>query len=321
MTNGHPPVLVIGAGVIGLTTAITLAEHGHPVIVATRDDPAHTTSAAAGALWGPWLVQPRDRVLRWAAHTLAVLRDLATDPATTGVRIAAGRDITTHDYPPPDWAGLLPDRRPCRPDELPPGYTHGTRYTAPLADMPHHLTYLVERLKAAGGTLTTATITSLYDAAAHAPIVINCTGLGARELASDPTIYPIRGQHLIVTNPGLTDFTEADTGDSPDLIAIYPHGPHAVLGGTAQPELYDPNPDPTTAHAILNRCAEIEPRLHDATVLDHRVGHRPTRPTIRLEPEPLSGALIIHNYGHGGAGYTLAWGCAHQVADLVAVNS
>lgn len=315
------PVLVIGAGIIGLTTAITLAERGQPVTVVTRDDPSTTTSASAGALWGPWLVQPRNRVLAWAAHTLTVLRELATDPETTGVRMATGRDITREDYPPPDWASLLADRRPCPPDQLPPGYLHGTRYTAPLADMPRHLAYLTERLTAAGGIIETTTITSLDQATAHSPIVINSAGLGAAELADDPTVYPIRGHHVIVTNPGLTEWTEADTGESPDLIAIYPHGPHAILGGTAQPGTYDPNPDEATANAILQRCTAVEPRLQDAQITGHRIGHRPTRPTIRLETEHRGTARIIHNYGHGGAGYTLSWGCAQAAAEAATART
>lgn len=313
--NTPRPALVIGAGIIGLTTAITLAERGHPVTVVTRDDPGTTTSASAGALWGPWLVQPRNRVLAWAAHTLTVLRRLAADPDVTGVRMAAGRDITREDYPPPDWAHLLNDRRPCTPDELPPGYRHGTHYTAPLADMPRHLTYLTNRLTAADGTIENTTITSLDQAAAHSPIVINSAGLGAGELARDPTIYPIRGHHVITDNPGLNEWTEADTGDSPDLIAIYPHGDHVILGGTAQARRYDPHPDEPTAHDILQRCTTIEPRLSDARILGHRIGHRPTRPTIRLETEQLGTSRIIHSYGHGGAGYTVSWGCAQSVAE------
>ena len=73
-------VVVIGAGVIGLTSAVQLAEAGHRVSVVAAEPPRATTSAVAGALWGPWLVEPRERVLPWAAHTLTVLRELAGQP-------------------------------------------------------------------------------------------------------------------------------------------------------------------------------------------------------------------------------------------------
>ncbi|MGH3922002.1 MAG: FAD-dependent oxidoreductase [Pseudonocardiaceae bacterium] len=311
------PVLVIGAGVIGLSTAVTLAETGHPVLVRTAEPLTATTSAVAGALWGPWLVQPRAQVLRWAEHTLTALRDLAAHPGT-GVRLVAGVEVSDRRHDPPDWAHLLPDRRPCTPDELPAGYTHGTHATLPLLDMPTYLTYLSDRLTAAGGTIQIEPVTSLDDVARHSPLIANCTGLGARTLVPDHHVHTIRGHHVIVTNPGLTDFIEADTDDSPDLIAIYPHPGHVILGGTAEPGRWDRDPDPATGHAILDRCTRLEPRLTDARVLDHLVGLRPTRPHVRvdLQRHP-SGATIAHNYGHGGAGVSLSWGCAKEITDLL----
>jgi D-amino-acid oxidase len=314
---GTKDVAVLGAGVIGLTTAVTLAEGGHSVLVRTAEPPGATTSAAAGALWGPWLAEPRDRVLGWARHTLDVLTRLATQHGT-GVRMTAGKDISTRHHQPPGWFGLLPDARPCTPGELPAGYPHGVRYTAPLVDMPAHLSYLTGRLAAAGGTIEISPVTTLQEAAALAPIVLNCTGVGARALASDDTLCPVRGQHLVTTNPGISQFTEVDTGDSPDLIAIYPHEDHLVLGGTAEPGRWDRQPSPQTAAAILARCTAIEPRLRMAQIIGHRVGLRPTRDEVRLEERASTGhARLVHNYGHGGAGVSLAWGCALEVATLI----
>ncbi|MGH8922320.1 MAG: FAD-dependent oxidoreductase [Actinomycetes bacterium] len=311
-----PPVLVIGAGVIGLSTAVTLAETGYPVLVRTAEPPATTTSAVAGALWGPWLVEPRSRVLRWAEHTLTVLCDLAAHPGT-GVRLASGIEVSDVPHDPPDWAHLLPERRACTPDELPAGYAYGTHCTVPLVDMPTYLTYLSDRLVAAGGTIQIEPVTSLDDIALHLPLIVNCTGLGARTLVPDNQIHAVRGHHVVVTNPGLTDFIEADTGDSPDLIAIYPHPNHMVLGGTAQAGKWDRNPDPATGRAILDRCTRIEPRLADTQIIDHLVGLRPTRPHVRvdLQRHP-SGATIAHSYGHGGAGVSLSWGCAAEITDM-----
>jgi D-amino-acid oxidase len=314
---GTGDVAVLGAGVIGLTTAVTLAEGGHRVLVRTAEPPGATTSAAAGALWGPWLAEPRDRVLGWASHTLDALTRLATQPGT-GVRMTAGTDISASHHQPPAWFGLLPDARPCRPGELPAGYPHGVCYTAPLVDMPVHLSYLARRLQAAGGSIEISPVATLQEAAALAPVVVNCTGLGARALASDDTLCPVRGQHLVTTNPGISQFTEVDTGDSPDLIAIYPHAGHLVLGGTAEPGRWDREPSPQTAAAILARCTALEPRLRTAEITGHRVGLRPTRSEVRLEEQTGTGhARLIHNYGHGGAGVSLAWGCAHEVAGLI----
>jgi D-amino-acid oxidase len=314
-------IVVVGAGVIGLTTAVRLAELGHQVDVVTAEPPRATTSAVAGALWGPWLAEPRDRVLPWAAHTLKMLRELA-GLSSSGVRVATGVEVARRIYDPPDWAGLLPDRTPCTSEELPPGYLHGVRYSAPLVDMPVYLDYLLTRLRAAGGTLSIDRLVSLDDASADPRVVIvNCSGVGARQLVPDPEVFPIRGYHVVATNPGLTEFLEADTEDPVNLLAIYPHRDHVVLGGTAEPGAWNREPDDAVAAAIVSRCARLEPRLAEATIIEHRVGLRPTRSTVRVESERSAGGrLIIHNYGHGGAGVTLSWACAQEVASLVSAT-
>lgn len=313
-------VVVLGAGVIGLTTAITLAEQGRRVLVRTAEPPGATTSAAAGALWGPWQAKPHNRVLAWAGHTLDVLTALAGEPGT-GVRMACGNDISTRHHQPADWFDLLLDVRPCAPDELPSGYTHGVHYTAPLVDMPVHLDYLARRLRAANGTIEINPVATLHEATVLAPIVVNCTGLGARTLVEDDTLRPIRGQHLVTTNPGITEFTEVDTGDSPDLIAIYPHSDHLVLGGTAESGVWDRQPSLETAEAILARCTALDARLFAVEIIGHRVGLRPARTEVRLEERPgPDGGRVFHNYGHGGAGVSLAWGCANYAATLIGTS-
>lgn len=313
-----PPVVVIGAGVIGLTAAIVLSERGYPVQVLTADLPPATTSAVAGALWGPWLVEPRARVLEWSQETLRVLHILANEP-DSGVRIATGREVTNHAYAPPDWARLLPNRARLQPHELPTGYSHGVRYSAPLIDMPVHLAYLTNRLEQAGGSIQQRRLTSLADATdERRTVIVNCTGLGARQLVPDPDLYPVRGYHLVTTNPGLSEFLEADTGHDVNLLAIYPHANHVVLGGTAEPYVWERQLDETIARAILNRCLAIEPKLAGAQILEHRIGLRPTRPRIRLDiAQSPNNVSVIHCYGHSGAGVSLAWGCAAEIANRV----
>ncbi|WP_069461849.1 FAD-dependent oxidoreductase [Actinacidiphila rubida] len=308
-------VTVIGAGVSGLTTAIVLAEDGHRVQVVAEEIPGRT-SLAAGAMWGPYLVEPKDKVDRWSRHSLDVFRTLASEP-NTGVRITSGIEASRHADAPPDWATTLPGFQPCEPDALPPGFTTGYRFEVPLIDMPVYLDYLQTRLIAACATLTQAAVTSLDDPALS-PVVVNCTGLGARQLAADTDLRPIRGQHVVVTNPGLTEFFSEDTGTSPDLLCIYPHGDTVVLGGAAVASRGDLDPDPEAAEAILRRCAAAEPRLAQAQVLAHRIGVRPTRPAVRVEAERRAdGRIVLHNYGHGGAGVTLSWGCAREVESMI----
>ncbi|MEU9608710.1 FAD-dependent oxidoreductase [Streptomyces sp. NPDC048057] len=317
MTAGER-VVVAGAGVAGLTTAVVLAEAGASVHVIAEQIPGGT-SLAAGAMWGPYLVEPKDKVDEWGQRSLEVFRELAEDPAT-GVRLTSGIEASRTAESPPDWATALPGFQPCESTEQPTGFTAGYRFTVPLIDMPTYLDYLLRRLDAAGGTVEQRRLTSLADAG-PATVIVNCTGLGAKVLAPDSDLRPIRGQHVVVTNPGLTEFFSEDTGSSQDLLCIYPHGDTVVLGGTAIDSEGDLAPDDKVAASILARCAEVEPRLAEARVLEHRIGARPTRDAVRLEMERAEdGTVVVHNYGHGGAGVTLSWGCAEEVGALLSAT-
>ncbi|MYR41582.1 FAD-dependent oxidoreductase [Streptomyces sp. SID5910] len=311
-------VVVVGAGVAGLTTAVVLAEAGASVHVIAEQVPG-VTSLAAGAMWGPYLVEPKDKVEQWGQRSLDIFRRLAEDP-DTGVRLTSGIEASRTAETAPDWATTLPGFRPCEPAELPDGFTSGYRFTVPLIDMPSYLDYLLSRFRNAGGLVEHRRLTSLSDAA-PASVIVNCAGLGARDLVPDPDLRPIRGQHVVVTNPGLTEFFSEDTGLSPDLLCFYPHGDTVVLGGTAIDGEGGLAPDGTAAASILARCAEVEPRLTQTRVLEHRIGARPTRAKVRVEEETREdGTVVVHNYGHGGAGVTLSWGCAEEARSLLSVK-
>jgi D-amino-acid oxidase len=139
-----------------------------------------------------------------------------------------------------------------------------------------------------------------------AATVVNCTGIGARELVPDEQLTPVRGQVVIVANPGVTEWFVGET-DPP--VYFFPHGDTVLLGGTAG--------HTRTGEDIRDRCAEVEPRLKDAPILQTRTGLRPTRPEVRLAVERLGASTVVHNYGHGGAGITLSWGCAAEVLRLL----
>jgi D-amino-acid oxidase len=303
-------VLVVGAGVTGLTTAVTLAEAGLPVKILSAGTGSATTSYAAGATWSPYLVEWTDRARGWAFHTLAVLRALAAEPRA-GVRLVSGIDAARVPLAPPAWSDHLADFRRCAAGELPPGFVAGWRYTAPVLDMPAYLGYLRDRALAAGVRFEDRRVDRLD----LAPLVVDCAGIGARELVPDPTLTPVRGQVVVVENPGISEWF-VEEGEPP--VYFFPQGGTVVLGGTAQAGDGNTEPDPSVAALIVERCAAVEPRLTNARVLAHRVGLRPVRPLVRLESERLGDTRVIHNYGHGGAGVTLSWGCAAQIRDELA---
>jgi D-amino-acid oxidase len=309
-------VVVVGAGVVGLSTAVCLAEAGLAVRVDTARPPSDTTSVAAGATWEPYLVRPRDQVRTWAEASLREFARLARD-STTGVRMVEGTQQSRVPCELPYWAELV-DARVCTPGELYPGFRTGWRYTAPVVDAPRYLDYLTRRLRDAGGRMVLVTYTSLAEVALEALVVVNCSGIGARTLVPDPLVEPLKGQLVVVRNPGIDAFFCDDTSDIDVYTYIYPHPDTVSLGGSQVLGAHDLTPSRAVARDIVDRCAEFEPRLRDAEILEHRVGLRPMRPLVRLEEEPLAhGGRLLHNYGHGGAGFTLAWGCARAVAAMV----
>jgi D-amino-acid oxidase len=310
-------VLVIGAGVIGLTTGICLAETGLGVTIRTAAEPGQTTSAAAGAVWGAVKVGPPDRVLGWGQTGLEALTKLADEPGT-GVRMAAGREISRHPLEPYYWTSLLADLRLCAESELPDGYTHGWYYTAPLVTMPVYLDYLRARFEQAGGAIEVAPAGSLGELAGTAPVVVNCSGAAAHHLVPDPGVVPVRGQVVIAANPGIEEFLISRDPEPPWITYMFPHGDEIVLGGTNDEGNWDTEPKDEVTMRIIASCAAIDPRLRGVQVLGYRVGLRPCRPEVRLESEPFGGGVLWHNYGHGGAGVSMAWGCAAEITAAVA---
>jgi D-amino-acid oxidase len=308
--------LVIGAGVCGLTTGISLAEAGLSVRIRTAALPEQTTSVAAGAVWGLVRVGPPERVLEWGRTGLEVLTKLAREPGT-GVRMVSGREVSRNPLEPYYWTDLLPSLRLCDAAELPGGFTHGWHYTAPLATMPVYLQYLRDRFARAGGSLELAPAGSLGELAGLAPVTVNCSGVRARDLVPDPQVRPVRGQVVIAANPGLEEFLISRDDDAPWIVYMFPHGDTVLLGGTNEEGEWDTGAKPETAERIVAACAAIDPRLRGAEILGHRVGLRPYRPGVRLESEPLGGGVLWHNYGHGGAGVSLSWGCAAAITAAV----
>lgn len=309
-------VLVVGAGVSGLTSALCLADTGLTVRVLTHQPPLRTTSAVAGAIWGPYVVDD-SRVPDWSMRTLSALERIAGDDGS-GVRLVCGLEASREPARPPFWAPHLRDFALCEPAELPAGFMTGWRYSVPVLDMPVYLDYLCQRLDDLGVRveLLPAPLVTLEAVAGLARTVVNCTGLASRHLVSDPEIFPVWGQLVVTENPGITGFF-SDYPESGEPTYFISHKDYVVLGGIVTPHREDADPDPNVANRIVARCARVEPRLTRARILGHRVGLRPSRPRVRLERALHGDFPVIHNYGHGGSGVTLSWGCAMDVVTLI----
>jgi D-amino-acid oxidase len=218
--------------------------------------------------------------------------------------------VATRDEP-PWWADAVPDLRETV--EVPAGYDGGWRFTTPVVEMPLYLDWLAGQVLAAGGSITRLNLNGLPrtgDGSADA--VIDCAGLGAKFLAADPSVHPVQGQVVLVEQVGLERWW-LDGSSASGPVYVVPRSRDIVVGGTDVEGEWSRTPSPDVARAILRRGLRLVPELTGAEVLGHRVGLRPARPEVRLERV----GDVVHCYGHGGAGVTLSWGCANEVAALL----
>ena len=306
-------VTVVGAGVSGLTCGVRLLEAGHGVTIVTRDLPRDTTSAVAGAVWFPYRVAPNERTGPWAEagyRRFAALAESGDAPVTIVELTMLYPEPLREE---PWWLDAVPAERvrASRPDELPGGYGDGRAVQVPCVAAPAYLDWLEARLRSLGGVLEQRAVESFEDVAGDA--VVNCRGVDA----PDPRVEAVRGQVVYVRCDAPLRFMVDEEG--PNALAyVLPRPDLVVLGGTAEPGDRELRPREETTRDILERTRRLQPELAGAEVLGSAVGLRPARPSVRLERETLpDGRPLVHDYGHGGSGFTLSWGCADEVAELL----
>lgn len=319
-------VTVVGAGVIGLTTALTLEERGHDVQVVAAATGASTTSSVAGAVWFPYRAGPPGKVAIWAATTRRWLLQLSDRDPSAGIDVLTGYEITTENTPDPPrpWWAALPTMEGdglavdavddvVRVPSPVTGAPDGWRFTAPRAQPSLFLPWLESKLRRPVERRTVSDVSG-----ERGDAVVNCTGLGARELVGDDLLFPLLGQIAIAETGGTNlGVTITDHRDPDTIFYVIPRRDELVLGGCSLP--YPPGAplperDPAITDRVLAQAAQLG--IEIGAVKTHRLGFRPYRAEVRLERDAKM-PRVIHNYGHGGAGFTLCRGCAEEVADLV----
>jgi D-amino-acid oxidase len=292
------------------------AERGYRTAIFAKETGRQTTSSVAAAVWFPYHVEPAERVIPLALETCQALFDLARFPESGVSMIESRQFLRTGEIEIPDWA--IPLGASVIPSEVEgslESFASGFSLRVPLTDTTIYLDYLAVRFrKAAGEVHANVRFRKLEDVDRKFDLVINCAGIGARELVQDADLEPHRGQVAIV--PKIENLYAAIVCDDEPLMYAIPRTNDCVFGGTN--ELSDNlAADPATTSRIVAECSRVL-KIDKPSILAERVGLRPFRKSgVRLERDQLrDGRTVIHNYGHGGAGFTLSWGCAREVLDL-----
>jgi len=303
--------LVVGAGVSGLSTGIRLLENGWKVEIWSSDFSPNTTSDIAAALWYPFLSAPIEKTLFWGSSTFDYLKELSV-VSGTGISMTKTYEYFREPQLDPSWKDTVDDFS-RRSDNLPADYVECFSFTTSIIEMPIYLAWLSKKFEELGGSFHKQTVDNFLELPKGFEIVVNCTGLESGNLLGDEEVYPIRGQILRVK----TEIREMHLDQQiPTLTYIVPRSNDMILGGVAQENNWNLNPTEEDRNFILEKCISLIPELKDVDIVEELVGLRPGRNTVRVEKEEVLGVPLIHNYGHGGSGVTLSWGCADDVVRL-----
>jgi D-amino-acid oxidase len=342
-------ILVLGCGVSGLTTGVRLLEAGHRVRIWAKDLPPRTTSNVAAAVWHPYRAYPEEKVTAWGAVAYREFERLAAAEPESGVQMASVLELRVAPAADPWWVSAVRGFRHATAEELPPGYADGYVLDVPVIDTSVFLTYLLQRFEDAGGVVEPREVRDLTEALDACPVVVCCVGLGARELLGDREIHPARGQVVRVRHTGFRRVLLDDEG--PNALAyIVPRSIDIVLGGIDVDGDESTEIEDDVRVGILSRCAAMVEHFDPAfaaglrallpnspppltgtgkggsevqemklvEITSEAAGLRPVRSAVRLEREQVApDRWVVYNYGHGGAGITLSWGCADEVVELV----
>lgn len=308
-----PNAIVVGAGVIGLSTAIVLRQSGHDVNIVAETVSPQTTSDVAAAFWFPYMAFPEERVNKWGAATLQHLLKLQDHP-TAGVVSRTGFLVISEHDEIPSWTKVLSG---VKVNDNGNG-ERTVEFDTCVIDMTRYMKHLNESFAVSGGTIEISRLNSFNALLEQYDTVINCTGLGARDLAEDENLFPARGQVVRVSKTAELNHIWLDDRIEERFTMIVPRITDVILGGTYEKGVEDTTIDDNETRAILQRCTSRLPAVSQLEVLGAACGLRPVRHEVRVEKQVLpDGKMLIHNYGHGGAGVTLSYGCALEVLSML----
>jgi D-amino-acid oxidase len=343
MMRSKKRVAVVGGGVVGLTCAYRISDDHSVCVIGEKIGP-ESDSWKATAVWHVYLVPETEEVLSWAQRSLEVFYDLAQDSSKTGVELVQGVELFRRGSPlVPTWSHiprlfemLTPEQvatyNPAVVDGLPSEdvamLSHnpvkwGYRIEAPAARMDRYLSWLEESVRNKQVEVRRRRLASLNELEPEFDLIINCSGFGARELVDDTDCVPYKGQYFVLKKAHDSPTVYIGDDDHPGGMAyMIPRFDEVMVGGCAEQGKEDLQLTLDWTDTI-RRAGLFVPWLRDRSQSDQSrppvVGIRPCRTKgVRLESDySLARIPVIHNYGHGGSGFSLSWGCAEAVGTLI----
>ena len=219
-SNGAKQIAVVGCGALGLTAAITAQRAGLKVTIYAKERPPYVRSARATGSWTPdsrialtsaaspqfasqWEAMARTSFAMYQSYLGMpgmpiewTDRYALFDDEPEGNRTPAPQK-EEHDFA--RYYERIADLTP-RPQEIPAGMhpfptKHVMRSTSLTFNVADYSRQLMNDFLIAGGTIETRELHSPQEVAAlPQPVILNCTGYGARQLWNDESIVPVRGQ-------------------------------------------------------------------------------------------------------------------------------
>ncbi|KAI1771114.1 FAD dependent oxidoreductase [Hypoxylon cercidicola] len=342
-----PHIVVLGAGVTGLSSALRIQAEGYAVTIVARDFPTGSETVDAQSqinYTSPWggahnrLVPPttasEEREHAMSLRTYDHMRAVHARHPEAGITFMKG--IEYIEAPSEAYRALTEERarvqlkmqgfRLLGGEELPQGVTWGCEYDTWCVNPMVYCSYLLRRFAILGGKVLKREVRDPREVfswkfeAGPVDTLINASGNGF----GDENMFITRGQTCLVANPCLATVTRQNADGSWTFSVPRNFDGGTIIGGTKEPNSWDPNPSLEVRETLLRKFAATYPQILGSegkfTVMKDIVGRRPTRKGgMRLEAENVDGdKRIIHAYGLGGRGYELSWGVADEVARLLA---
>ncbi len=256
LATPHRSCAVLGSGAVGLATARLFQRHGFDVTIYARDLPPETTSNIAGGHWSPFGVADHDlrtpefnaQLERAARLSHRYFQHLVGD--RYAVRWIDSYELSEQ----PETHEPSPGKRVLTRSEHPFGAAHCVHFSSMLIEPHHYLEAMLSDVRLAGARVIVSELRGLDDVLAlPEPLVVNCTGLGARALFGDPGFVPVRGQLVFLRPQPEVDYLTL--GD--DFLYMFPRSDGILLGGTFERGVESLEPDPSAVTRILEGHARI----------------------------------------------------------------